>query len=120
VRHERGARDVPGLAQVGRVFRAMLGANTVALREYFDASAHGNLTQWEIDLKPRQASLSQFLSGMHLSGGRFVESIRMDEPGGDSTQIQLRHAQVSTAPSAAELLLFGSDTSTKIEAPARP
>ena len=120
VRHERAGRDVPGLAQVGRVFRAMLGANTVALREYFDASARGDLKHWEIDLKPKQAPLSQFLSGLHLSGGRFVESIRMDETGGDSTQIELRQVQMTATPSPAEWLLFGSDAAVKTEMPARP
>ncbi len=120
VRRERAARDVPGLAQVGRVFRAMLGANTVALREYFDASARGDLTHWEIDLKPRQAALSQFMAGMHLAGGHFVESIRMEETGGDSTLIQLRHSQVANAPSAAELLLFGGDAAARTGAPVRP
>jgi hypothetical protein len=107
VRRERGLRDVPGLAQVGRVFRAMLGANTSALREYFDASVHGDPAKWEIELKPRQPQLVQFLTGLQLSGGRFVDSIQISEAGGDSTQIRFRNSQGASAPSDAELQLFG-------------
>jgi len=107
VRRERGLRDVPGLAQVGRVFRALLGANTAALQEYFDVAVQGDTGKWEITLKPRQAQLAQFLTGMQLSGARFVEAIRIDEVGGDSTLIRLRNTQGADAPSAAETQLFG-------------
>jgi len=110
VRRERGLRDVPGLAQVGRVFRALLGANTAALRENFDATVHGDPAKWEIELKPRQPQLAQFLTGLQLSGGRFVDSIRIGEAGGDSTQIRFRNSQGASAPSEAELQLFGESS----------
>lgn len=110
VRRERGLRDVPGLAQVGRVFRALLGANTTALREYFDATARGDPGKWEIELKPRQPQLAQFLTGLQLSGGRFVDSITIGEAGGDSTRIRFRNSQGASAPSDAELLLFGQSS----------
>ncbi len=107
-RRERGPRDVPGLAQVGRVFRAMLGTNTGALQEHFDVTAQADAQKWELILTPRQAQLAQFLSGMRLSGTRFVESIAISEARGDSTQIRLRNTQGASVPSDAELLLFGS------------
>jgi hypothetical protein len=107
VRRERGLREVPGLAQVGRVFRALLGANTAALQEYFDVAVQGDAGKWEIALKPHQAQLAQFLTGMQLSGARFVEAIRIDEIGGDSTQIRLRNTQGASTPSDAESQLFG-------------
>jgi hypothetical protein len=108
-RRERSLREIPGLAQVGRVFRAILGANAVALREIFDVSVQGDPTKWEIELKPRQAQLAQFLSSLKLSGGRFVENIRIEEVGGDETQIRFRNTQGTDAPSATELHLFGGD-----------
>ena len=109
VRRERGIRDVPGLAQVGRVFRAMLGANTAALQEYFDVGVQGDVGQWEIELKPRQAQLAQFLTGMHFSGARFVESIKISEAGGDVTQIQFRNTREADVPGEEDLKLFGRD-----------
>lgn len=107
-RRERGPRDVPGLAQVGRVFRAMLGTNTSALQEHFEVKAKVDAQKWELVLTPRQAQLAQFLSGMQLSGSRFVESISVSEAGGDSTQIRLRNTQGASAPTDAELQLFGT------------
>ena len=109
-RRERGPRDVPGLAQVGRVFRAMLGANTSALQEHFEVTATVDAQKWELVLKPRQAQLAQFLSGMQLSGSRFVETILVSEAGGDSTHIRLRNTQGASAPTDAELQLFGTGT----------
>ena len=108
VRRERGVRDVPGLAQVGRVFRAMLGANSAALREHFDATVSGDPAQWQIELKPRSAQLAQFLTLLQLSGGRFVSDIRIAEAGGDTTQISLRNTQGAGALSDAEARLFGA------------
>lgn len=108
-RRVRETRDVPGLAQVGRVFRAMLGANSDALREYFDATVQGDPDRWFIELKPRQPQLAQYLGGMFLTGGRFVEEIRINEAGGDSTQIRFRNSLGGAALNDAEVLLFGSD-----------
>lgn len=109
-RRERGLRDVPGLAQVGRVFRAMLGANTGVLRELFEVSVQGDPDKWDIELKPRQVQLTQFLSGLQLSGGHFVENIRLSEPGGDTTQIRFRNMYVASVPNEAELQLFGGES----------
>ena len=109
VRRVRETRDVPGLAQVGRVFRAMLGANSAALREYFDASVQGGPAKWAIELTPRQPQLAQYLNGMRLSGSRFVEEIRIREAGGDSTQISFRNSQGAAALSEAESALFGGN-----------
>jgi hypothetical protein len=109
-RRERGLRDVPGLAQVGRVFRAMLGANTGVLRELFEVSVQGDPDKWDIELKPRQVQLTHFLSGLQLSGGHFVENIRLSEPGGDTTQIRFRNMYVASVPNEAELQLFGGES----------
>lgn len=106
-RRVREARDMPGMAQVGRVFRAMLGANSDALREYFDVAAQGTPNQWTIELTPRQSQLAQFLSGMGLSGGRFVEEIRISEAGGDTTQIRLSNSHGAAALNDGEMALLG-------------
>jgi hypothetical protein len=113
-RRAREARDMPGLAQVGRIFQAMLGANTEALREHFELAARGeekregekDARRWTLELKPRQAPLAQFLDGLRLSGARFVEEIQIDEAGGDSTQILLRDSQGAETPTGDEARLF--------------
>lgn len=106
-RRERGSRDVPGLAQVGRVFRAMLGADTRALQESFEVTVQGDIDRWSLVLKPRQAQLAQFLARIQLTGSRFVEDITISEAGGDSTQIKFRNALGSAELSQADLQFFG-------------
>lgn len=109
VRKERGLREVPGLAQVGRIFRAMLGANAVALRESFNVAVQGDADKWEIELKPRQSQLAQFLTGLQLSGGHFVETIRIGEAGGDTAQIRFHNTRGASALSEPELSLFSGE-----------
>ncbi len=112
-RLERDQRDVPGLMQVGRVFRALIGANTATLGEAFELRVQGDSAGWEIELKPRQAQLAQFLSGLRLSGGRFVEGIRINESSGDSTQIRFRNMQGASRLTDAELRQFGGETADR-------
>lgn len=107
-RKQRGTRDIPGLAQVGRVFRAMLGANTSAMQSHFAAEASGKLTQWQIVLHPKQSQIQQFISQLTLSGGQFVENISIDEASGDLTQIRFYDSVSLAAPSDAELQLLQS------------
>lgn len=109
IRKERGLREVPGLAQVGRIFRAMLGANAAALRESFNVAVQGDAGKWEIELKPRQSQLAQFLTGLQLSGGHFVETIRIGEAGGDTAHIRFYNTQGAFALSEPELLLFSGE-----------
>lgn len=108
-RRVRETREVPGLAQVARVFRAMLGANSDALREHFDVTVQGDPAKWSIELKPLQSQLAQYLNAMQLSGGRFVEEISIKEAGGDSTQLRFANTQGAEALNEAESALFGTD-----------
>jgi hypothetical protein len=105
-RRERGVREVPGLSQVSRVLRALFDADTAALQQHFELSLRGDASRWELDLKPRQPQLAQFLSSLQVSGGRFVEAVRLDEASGDVTQIQFRNSKSADAPNAEELQLL--------------
>lgn len=106
VRKERNVRDLPGLAQTSRMFRALLGANTAALIDVFQVNAQSQANAWQIDLTPRNAQMAQALRGLTVMGGRFVDSIRIDEAGGDSTLIRIHAAKSDTALSDDELRLF--------------
>ena len=110
VRKERSAETLPGMAQVGRIFRAMLGAQAKALEEHFHVEAQGDERQWEIRLRPRQAGLAQFLSSMRISGGQYVNFIQITEAGGDSTDIRFEKSQGAKAlgePERAEFNALG-------------
>ena len=121
LRKERGLREVAGLAQVGRVFRAVLGANASALHSYFDISAPINSEQtdagkWQLMLKPRQQQISKSLSLITLSGSQFVETIVITEASGDSTTLRFKNIQGFKKTQGvailteSELQLFGKPT----------
>ncbi len=106
-RKTRGPREVPGLAQIGNVFRAVLSADTAVLRQYFDVSAHGDINNWQLSLQPRAGNLAQFMTGLELNGGRFVETIKVSEASGDATQMRFRNSRTAADLSEQELQLFG-------------
>lgn len=106
-RKVRSANDFPGMAQVARVFRAMLGGNTAALGEYFAIQARGDTSGWSLALAPRQAQMAQFIVGMEIVGGTFVEAISIRESGGDLTRISFRNSSGADALTAAERRQFG-------------
>jgi len=129
LRKERGLREVAGLAQVGRVFRAVLGANASALHSYFDITVPINSEQsdagkWQLILKPKQEQISKSLSMITLSGSQFVETIVITEASGDSTTLRFKNiqgfkkTQGVTTLTESELQLFGKPTI--ISKPAAP
>lgn len=110
LRKERSLRDVPGLAQVGRVFRAILGANVSALHANFDVTAQGDTDKWKLALIPRQQQLLKSLSLIELSGGQFVETIIITEANGDSVTLRFKKTLGATDLIESELQLFASPT----------
>lgn len=117
VRKEKGVREVPGLAQVGRLFRALLSADASTLHSYFDVTAHGDTDKWQLILKPRQQQISKSLSLIELSGSQFVETIVMNEARGDTTTIAFRKTQGAKALSDSESQLFGTPALSKQATP---
>lgn len=107
-RKQRGIKDIPGLAQVGRIFRAMLGADTTTLQTQFEVKASGQPTAWDITLQPKQAQVRQFLTALQLTGGQFVQTIHIDEASGDQTLLKFSDTQATSLPSAEDLRLLES------------
>lgn len=104
----RSAQDLPGLAQVGRVFRALLGAQTSALQDVFTSKAEGKLEAWQLTLQPKPGPVGQFMRQITLEGGRYVERIRIEEGNGDITIISFRNSTEATMPSAEEVARLDS------------
>lgn len=107
LRKVRGLTEVPGLAQVGRVFRAMLGADISTLHSYFDVTAQGAPGKWSLTLKPRQPQIAKYLSLIQLSGSNFIETIVISEAAGDSASIRFLKTQGAISLSESESQLFG-------------
>jgi hypothetical protein len=88
----RTARDVAGLAQVGRIFRALLGAQTGPLAELFTFAGDTSPERWRLSLQPKPGPVAQYMKLIRLDGARHVEHIRIDEVNGDSTAIVFSNA----------------------------
>ncbi len=104
----RTAQDVPGIAQVGRIFRGLLGGQTKALGDLFDSTGSGDAERaWTLILTPRNPQVAQFIRRITLTGGKQVDSIRVEEASGDTATMRFQHTSEATAISAEEGSLFG-------------
>lgn len=95
-------------AEVGRVFRGLLAADRDILNRYFTLHAEGDVQHWRIDMTPRSAELGKFIKTLQLSGGRHIETIRVDESNSDATLIRLRDAVTADSLSADEQALLSA------------
>lgn len=103
----RTAQDVPGMAQVGRIFRALLGAQTDALKDMFAIAPEGTDAAWRLLLTPKPGPLNQYMRQVQLTGSRQIDKIRIEESSGDATTITLRNTSEADAPTAEERARFG-------------
>ena len=104
-RKVRAAREVPALAQVGRVFQAIFQGDTRSLEEHFEVTVSGDAEHWRVDLAPKPA-LARFLKGITARGGRFLDLIEVDEAQGDHTRIEFRNSRLDAPLSEAEARLL--------------
>lgn len=103
----RTVQEVPGLAQVGRVFRALLGAQTDALKDMFTVAPEGSPDAWQLVLTPKPGPVGQYMRQIQLAGSRHVDKIRIEEGNGDATTISFRNTSESDSASAEERARFG-------------
>ncbi|MDR1367890.1 MAG: outer membrane lipoprotein carrier protein LolA [Candidatus Accumulibacter sp.] len=119
-RRERASSELSGFAQTARIFRALLSAETQVLKDYFDARGKtsieregGEPISWELSLLPKREPLARFLSGMRVSGSRFIESLVIDEALGDRSEIRFSGARGDVALSEDEQALFEGTSQEK-------
>lgn len=98
-----GANDVmdagadAGLRQVNELVFSLLAGDVGALADRFDATAQAvGSSGWSLVLVPKDPRVAGVLLRATLTGDRQVETVRIDEARGDTTQIRFSHQ----APSA--------------------
>ncbi len=97
------AQAEPGLRQVNELVFSLLSADLDALADRFTITAQAvGADGWTLTLLPRDANVARFLKSATLAGDRFVQSVRIDEARGDSTQIRFTHQAPSAALTAAD------------------
>jgi len=105
----RSARDDRGAARVGRVLRAVLKGDAKALDAWFDAVAQIADKSWTLTLAPRQGPLAFYVKSVQLSGGDFLDSVRIVEENGDATQMQFHNSRGGSEPSEEERRLLSGE-----------
>jgi Outer membrane lipoprotein carrier protein LolA-like len=108
-RSVRRAHDDRGAARIGRVLRAVLKGDARTLDEWFEAEARISGERWTLVLTPRQGPMASFVKSVQISGGEFVDGVRILEQSGDATQMQFRNLRAGDAPSDEERRLLAGD-----------
>ena len=104
----RGAQGVRGVAQVSKMMHAMLGGDLSALYSQFDVDAQGTVSQWKLELKPNQPQLAQSIKGLQMTGGEFLQTLRIALANGDVTQIEFAKSEAVSERAPAERTLLGA------------
>lgn len=104
---DTGRGNGRGVAQVAQMMRAMLGGDLSALYSQFDVRAQGTPAQWQLRLTPNQPQLAQSLKGLQMSGGAYLQTLRITLANGDVTQIDFAKSAVVNQLAPAERTLFG-------------
>jgi outer membrane lipoprotein-sorting protein len=99
---------VRGVAQVSRMMRAMLGGDLSALYAQFDVHADGTPAQWRMQLTPNQPQLAQSIKGLEMSGGAYLQALRITLANGDVTRIDFANSTAVSELAPAERTLFGA------------
>jgi len=101
----RSAKDVPMIAQMGRIIQALLQGKWSALDDFFTMRGEGAADRWKIVLVPKPQTAA-FLTGVQVNGGRFIERIHVDEASGDGMDLLFERPRTDEPLSEAEQKLF--------------
>ncbi|MEM5366510.1 outer membrane lipoprotein carrier protein LolA [Paraburkholderia azotifigens] len=104
----KSAQGVRGVAQVSKMMRAMLGGDLSALYSQFDVDAQGTPSQWKLELNPNQPQLAQSIKGLQMTGGEFLQTLRITLANGDVTQIEFAKSEALGELAPAERTLLGA------------
>ena len=97
------AQAEPGVRQVNELIFSLLAADLDALADKFTIAAQPvGAAGWSLVLTPRDPDIAKFLVRATLAGERDVQSVRIEEARGDTTQIRFAHQQPSAALTADE------------------
>ncbi|MGF6510205.1 LolA family protein [Paraburkholderia sp. 32] len=104
----QSAQGSRGVAQVSKMMRAMLGGDLSALYSQFDVSAEGSAAQWRMRLTPNQPQLAQSIKGLDMSGGDYLQNLRITLANGDETKLEFANSTAVAEPTPDERSLFGA------------
>ena len=100
------AEDEPVLRTVNAMLFAVMSADLVQLRQFFEVSGKAQANGWQMHLVPRDPMLAQWLSSVDLQGAQFVREVRLQEARGDSSVIRIQDAAAAQSLRDAEVQWF--------------
>ena len=101
------AQAEPGVRQVNELVFSLLAADLDALADKFTITAQPvGAAGWSLVLVPRDANVAKFLARATLAGERDVQSVRIEEARGDTTQIRFSRQVPAAALAADEAARF--------------
>lgn len=87
-RVELDAREQPALGAVNALLFALFAGDVAVLSERFDTTpATPDDTRWTLGLVPKPGSLRDIFVRIELEGDAYVRNVRIEERGGDVTEI---------------------------------
>jgi len=107
-RERKTARDAPMVAQMGQIFQALAQGDWHVLESFFTVTGTGEPGRWEVTLLPN-AQTAAFVKRIRLNGGRFIDRVRVEEAGGDSTDLVFQHQSMDAPLTGAEAKLLAQD-----------
>jgi len=101
------AQAEPGVRQVNELIFSLLAADIDVLAGKFAVAAQPvGATGWTLTLTPRDPGIAKFLARATLAGERDVQSVRLEETRGDTTQIRFSHQLPATTLTPDEAARF--------------
>lgn len=101
----KAVKEVPAVAQMGRILQALLQGQWSALDHYFTIIAEGRAERWKIVMTARSQKAA-FVKGIAVSGAGFIERIQVEELSGDGMELVFEHPDMDAPLSEAELRLL--------------
>lgn len=89
------AKQQPALGAVASILLAVFQGNTSQLSQYFDIQ-HADSTAHVLTLTPKTDAVRSFIDKLTLSGRDTIRRIRIDQPGGDYSVIDLTPSNDTT------------------------
>lgn len=91
-RRMQGAKENAMATRMAGIMKSLLEGRWSGLEELFAVKGQGGPEAWTILLEPRPQTAA-FIKSVRIRGGAFVETIQVEEPAGDTTDIRFQAFQ---------------------------
>jgi hypothetical protein len=96
------AQKEPTVRMINSVLFSLLSGDLSQLDKLFEVDGGAAAQGWKVALKARQPALARAIGAIALEGGAYVKHIRLDEAGGDRTEISFSEIKTGEAAITAE------------------